>query len=155
MNSVLFLNLGTPAFNYKNPLDFGKLTNFDIESANEINFQVLDSEVQNYEAPFVYNNLTSPITLAYVNKAVKANYQIRNSQTSIVYDGRLLKTANVDLTKLNCGISFELIVNTINGEEYKCRIYFSIPLKLENSTILDGNILQTISLDGSGKFYQF
>ena len=81
--------------------------------------------------------------------------KFENLGTSIFYDGRLLKTANVDLTKLNCGISFELIINTTNGEEYKCRIYFSIPLKLENSTILDGNVLQTISLDGSGKFYQF
>lgn len=111
--------------------------------------------MQSYETPFVYPNLSNPITLTYVNKNVKNNYQIHKAQTSIIYDGRLLKTANVDLTKLNCSISFCVLLTTITGEEYQCRIHFSIPLKTENSTILEGNILQIIPTQGSGKFYQF
>lgn len=131
------------------------MTNFDLSPVSEIDFKVLDSEIQEYNEPFVYNNLSSPITLTYVNKDVKTNYQIKNSQTSIFYDGRLLKTANVGLTELACEITFKLTINTINNEEYQCKIHISIPLKTENATILDGSILQTIKLEGSGKFYQF
>lgn len=146
---------GTPTLNYKSPLKFGKLTNFDLNPTTEIDFKVLNSESEEYDTPFTYNNLSSPITLTYVNKDVKTNYQIKGSQTSIFYDGRLLKTTNVDLTKLACAISFKLTINTINNEEYQCRIHINIPLKTEDSTILDGNILQTITLGDSGKFYQF
>lgn len=146
--------LGIPVFNYKSPLEFGKL-NYNLEASNEITFEVLDSEVQNYEKPYIYNNLSSPITLSYVNKNIKTNYQVRNSQTSLFYDGRLLKTTNVDLTKLNCGVSFKLIISTLSGEEYQCRLHFIIPIKNETSTILDGNILEKINLEGLGKFYQF
>lgn len=80
LNSAHLLKHGTPAIAYKKPLEFGKLTNFDVEPAGEINFKVLDTEVQNYEMPYVYNNLSSPITLTYINKNVKTNYQIRESR---------------------------------------------------------------------------
>lgn len=137
-------------------MGFGKLTNLHHESSSsEIKFEVLNSEVQNYETPFVYNNVSSPITLAYVNENVKTGYQIHNNNTSLTYNGSLLKTANIDLVKLNCGISFQVQITTADEECYQCRIHFMVPLKTEESTIYEGNVLQTISLQGSGKFYQF
>lgn len=142
-------------FAYKNPFEFGKLTDWNIESADTIDFQVLDTQTQDFSNPIVYHNLSNPITLTYVNKNVKTNYQFRNSQTSIFYDGRLLKTANVDLTKLQCGISFRILLTTLAGEKYQCNIHIPIPFKTSSSTILEGNLLQTLSTQGSYKFYQF
>lgn len=136
-------------------MEFGKLTSFDLEVSDEINFQVLDNETNNFEKPIVYNNLSTPITLTYLNKNVKTAFQIRQNETSIIYDGRLLKSANIDLTKLICGVSFTVAIETKDNIEYQCRIYFEIPYKTDAGTILDGNILQTIQTNGTGRFYQF
>ena len=140
---------------YKNPFEFGKLTDFELKQEDEINFHVLDAETDNFETPTVYNNLSNPITLTYLNKDLKTNYQVRQRETSIVYDGRLLKTANVDLSKLNCSISFDISIVDLNDEEYHTKLYINIPYKTDTDSILNGSILQKIQTNGSGRFYQF
>ncbi len=146
--------IGEPAIGYKNPLDFGKFTNSELNSTDKINFNVLDKETDNFENPIVYNNLSSPITLTYINKNVAKNFQVRKNETSIYYDGRLLKSANVDLTKLSAKVSFEITITTSLEEEYKCKVFMNIPYKTDTSSVLDGYLLQELPLAGTAKFYQ-
>ncbi len=127
----------------------------NLESSSEIKFDVLNSDVQDYSVPFVYSNLSSPITLTFINKNIQSGYQIYANNTSLVYNGSLLRTANIDLTKINCGISFQIVIKTIEEECYLCNLHFLIPLKTEENHIYEGNILETISTNGVGKFYQF
>ncbi len=146
--------IGETKINYKNPYNFGKLENFDIESANEISFKVLDEETDIYIDPVVYNNLASPITLTYVNKDIFKNYLVRTNETAIYYDGRLLRTAGINITKLSTTLSFEILVVTYEGEKYKCKLYLEIPYEAENSSVLDGNVLYVMHTDGTARFYQ-
>ena len=117
---------------------------------DNIDFKVLNEETNDFGNPVVYNNLSCPITLTYLNKNVATNFQVRLNGTSIFYDGRLLKSANVDLTKLTASISFEIVIN----EQYTCKLYISIPYKTETGSVLDGNVLQIVPLNGTAKFYQ-
>ena len=138
--------LGTPYLLYKNPLDFGKLTNTDVTSYDWVHFEVLNSDTDiDYTKPYVLNNLSNPITLEYINKNVKTDFSIPTSTSLITYDGRLLKEANVDISKLNCSLSFHIVLVTAEGESYKCKVGITIPLKQDDTTIYDGNILENTS----------
>ena len=142
--------IGEPVINYKNPYDFGKLTDFELDSANSIEFKVLDEETSSFEKPVVYNNLSTPITLTYLNKNVRTSFQVMRNETSIYYDGRLLNVASVDLTRLSATISFDVIIN----DQYTCKLFVSIPYKTDISSIMDGYVMQVIPLNGTAKFYQ-
>lgn len=126
-----------------------------MSSAESISFEVLSKETNNYENPVIYCNLANPITLSLVNKNVATNFQVRLNETSLYYDGRLLKTANVDLSELKTSISFAITIVTSADEEYICKMYIDIPYKTETRSVQDGNLLQTITLNGNAKFYQF
>ena len=142
--------IGTAVLNYKNPFDFGKLTNFDLESAQNIEYNVTDEETGNFEKPTMYNNLSTPITLTYLNKDIYRNFQVRLNETSIYYNGRLLNSANIDITKLKATISFNITIN----DKYTCRLYIDIPYKTDKNIITDGYVKQNLQLNGTGKFYQ-
>ncbi len=128
LNFIKLLQFGTPVFSYKNPLEFGKLSDFNVESSANIQFDVLDSQVQTYDGAFVYNNVSSPITLTYINKDVKTAYQFYDS-TSITYDGRLLKTGGIDLSELDCEFSFRIIITTIERKNLPMYFVFFYSIK--------------------------
>ncbi len=133
---------------YKSPALLGKLGESTTAQNDEIAFNVLSSENGDYSEPFVFDNLSNPITLCYICKDVKTNFQIRSFPASLIYDGRLLKSANVDITSLNCSVSFLITITTSSEEKYICKLYLTIPIKTEDSIILDGNIHTTINLNG-------
>lgn len=136
--------LGTPAFTYKNPLEFGKLTNFNIVPCENIDFEVLNYDKNiDYSKPYVLNNLSNPITLEYVNQNVKSNFGLQASTPSRFYDGRLLKESNVNLSNIACRVSFRILILTSDGQSYSGKVIIDIPLKQENSSIYDGSILET------------
>lgn len=136
--------LGTPTLTYKNPLEFGKLTNFDVASCENINFEVLNYDKDiDYSKPYVLNNLSNPITLEYINQNVKSNFGLQTSTTSRSYDGRLLKEANVNLSNIACRLSFHILILTSDGQSYNGKVIIDIPLKQENASIYDGSILET------------
>lgn len=136
--------LGTPTLTYKNPLEFGKLTNFDATSCETINFEVLNyDENIDYSKPYVLNNLSNPITLEYINKNVKTNFGLQTGTTSRSYDGRLLKEANINFSNIACRFSFHILILTSDGQNYNGQVIIDIPLKQENASIYDGSILET------------
>ena len=141
---------GTPVVNYKNPYDFGKLTNFDLTPASSIEYSISDYETDDFKEPVIYNNLCTPVTLTFLDKNVSTNFQVRSNDATIYYNGKLLKSANVNIATLASTISFDVIIN----EKYTCKLYVSIPYKTEKTTVADGYLLQEIPLNGSGKFYQ-
>ena len=144
--------LGNPVFIYKSPLDYGKLNSFEIPSEDEIDFKIVDEETDNFNSPTMYNNLSTPITLTYLNLNVKENFIVRQNESSIFYDGRLLKAANIDITKLACNVSFKVKITDTSDQEYECTLDFEIPFKSEDKTILDGSIVKAMPVEGT--FYK-
>ena len=145
--------IGNPMLAYKDPLDFGKLSNFDLQFDDEINFKITDTETDIFNEPTMYNNLSSPVTLVYLNSNIKQNFTVNQNETTVFYDGRLLKVANIDVSKLACNASFKIKITDLSNKEYEGTVSFDIPFKSTESTILDGSILTTIPVQCT--FYSY
>lgn len=137
--------LGNPSLYYLDSLNFGTATfheNYKLDNTTE--FTVLNDENKNNEiqsnTPVFFTDCSNPITLKYVNQAVKENY-IVTSNEPVFFDGRLLNMANIALTHLEANISFDIHIESNDNIDYF--YHFSSPILLENgeSSIYDGSIL--------------
>ena len=133
--------LGNPILRYKNPLDFGKTDNEKdpyLKETEDIFFKVLDTNIEtDYTKAHIYNNLSNPVTLTYINKGVKTGYSVSARELTLTYDGNLLQKSNVDLNKLECKLSFDVHILVTDLEEYVCKISIDIPLKNGTSSIYE------------------
>lgn len=135
---------GNPTLYYLDSLNFGTPNiskNFKID--NSLDFTVLNDDNKDnlvqYNTPVFFADCSTPITLKYVNEKIKENY-ILTSNELVLFNGTLLKMANIPLESLKTTISM-----TINIENYADQCYsynLSLPISLENSTqnIYDGSI---------------
>ena len=143
---------------YKNPLDFGKPNTdkvLSMQEVEDISFKIFKpDEEPDFAKPYVYNNLSNPITLTYINKSVNSGYSVSGRDLSLTYDGSLLKKSNVELSSLSCNLSFDVNITTITNEEYICKLNISIPLKNADTTLYDGHILKTLNTEGLFNFYR-
>lgn len=152
--SPTFENLNT-AFIYKNPLEFGKLNNFNAKTSERIDFKVLDnSNNTDFSVPYVYHNLSNPITLEYVNLKVVENFNASTRNMSIEYNGNLLKVANVNLDKLSTNLYFNVNIVDIDNNFYTCRVHVPIVLTTNNYAIYNGELLENIDTKNSCVFLE-
>lgn len=130
--------LGNPNLYYKSLTDFATphISEDNILDNNLI-FSISSDDEVDYSEPILFNNRANPITLSYVNSNIKNNYTFNNS--SLAYDGTLLKNCNVLLSDLQCSISFTICIENNLGENFICPIYLDIPLENTVSSIYDGN----------------
>ena len=148
-----FPKLGNPMLVYKNPVDFGRLVDFDVNFADEIDFKVVNKETENFSTPTVYNNLSSPITLTYINSNVRKSFIVNKNETFVYYDGRLLKVAGIDLSKLNCKVFFKVTIVDMSDKSYESKISFEIPYKDEDKIISNGSVLKKLQVHN--EFYSY
>ncbi len=104
------------------------------------------------DTPTLYNNLANPITLSYVNQNIKTDYTFTDTSSPITYDGSLLKKCNIQLEQLTCNLSFDILITNNLDQNFKCTVFLDIPLKTEEKTIYDGNII--LEKDTNLKFYR-
>jgi len=99
--------LGTPNLFYKNLNDFASPNILEENLLDsELNFSVSSDDNIDFSKPILFNNCANPITLSYVNSDIKNNYTITNTDSSMTYDGSLLKKCNILLNDLSCSLSF-------------------------------------------------
>lgn len=91
--------------------------------------------------------------MSYVNQNIKTDYTIVNTESSITYDGSLLKKCNVPLSFLNCNISFDIFITNNLDQEFKCSVFLDIPLEDGEKSIYDGNL--KITKDTNLSFYRY
>lgn len=139
---------------YKNINNFAK--NELIENnllENSLDFEIVSDSEADLNNPILYNNLANPITLSYINSNIKTDYTITDTSTPITYDGSLLKRCNVSLDSINCNLSFDIYVINNLDQEFKYTMFIDIPLKNNDRSIYDGNIIQR--LDTNFTFYRY
>lgn len=142
-------------FTYKNPLEFGKLNNFDNTTSERINFKVLDNNYDtDFSQPYVYYNLSNPITLEYIHQRAVENFNVGMQSTSIEYNGKLLKTANVKLDKLSANLYFNINIVDVNHNSYTCRVHIPIDLSKNNYAIYNGELLENIDTKNLYSFFR-
>ena len=126
-------NIGKKSLTYKNTLNFGLKQ--EIEEAKEtqdINFNIVytnqeNSQVNYNEANF-FTDCSNPITLEYLNYDIKTGFNMEENK-SIVFDGSILKEANVSTKDLECKVKFRINIINNENQKYSCPINIKIPLK--------------------------
>lgn len=134
---------GTPMILYKKYSDFG-LDKLKKENniKNDIEFKVYSNGETDYEAPAFYADCSNPITLSYINDNIVTNFLLLDNGKPILYDGSLLKRANIPLSSISATISFNVnVVNNLN-ETFTTNVIIPITLKNNTNSIYDGNITE-------------
>lgn len=129
---------GTKILNYKNPLNFGKYQELSSPDNGRINFNIVntneENENNNYNEPTFYTDCSNPISLGYLNKDLLTNYSVSSDTSSVSFNGKVLKEANVDLSSINCTLNFTIhIVNNLNQ-----KFAYNMKLDIDLDGIYDG-----------------
>lgn len=147
-------SMGKPEFYFKSINKFSK-SEFTEENKiqNNLKFEISSEDNANLDTPILYNNLANPITLTYINNNIKTDYTITDTSTPITYDGSLLKRCQVPLESIKTNISFDIYITNNLNQKFKSSVYLEIPLKDENTSILDGSITQKKAINTT--FYRY
>ena len=139
---------GKPNLYYKKLTDFATSKyNQDDLIDKSITFETTSENSIDYSKPILYNNCANPITICYINSDLTENYTFPNNISKLTYNGSLLKMCGIALSSLNCKISFDIKITNNLNEQYFCPIILNIPLSTESSTIYDGNLTITDSIN--------
>ena len=139
INMNLNSGMGNQLLNYKDIHEFGKFKMIE-NSGGRINYNVLHTNIENedndYSNPTFFTDCSNPITLGYVNRDVVTKYKVSKDNNLIVFDGKVLKTAGVNLKDIGCSISFTIHLKNNLDEEY---IYNAdINISLEDEAVYNG-----------------
>ena len=123
---------------------------------NNINFNVISSNVDNVKEPSFYADCSNPILLSSINQDIVPYFIIRNTNSAVTFDGNLLLDSTILLSNIEYSISFSIhIVNELD-EEYICNLTLPIILSDDSdiNTIYDGSYQVILTEIPSGKFYK-
>ena len=150
-------DIGTKFLNYKNPLDFGKYKNIQFPQNGRIDFNIVNTNSENenndYSKPTFYTDCSNPITLGYLNKDILTNYSVSQDSSSVSFNGKVLKEANIDLNDINYNLSFKIhIVNNLN-QKFVYDMNLDVNLNDNNGGIYNGYVYK--GKNTSGNEYRF
>ncbi len=137
--------IGLPNLYYLDSLNFGtQSVNENYKIADSLDFTVLNDTNEEgsiqYNTPVFFTDCSNPITLKYVNRPVKENYTITSNEP-VLFNGNLLKMANIDLKDLEITIGFRIHVVNHENEDYFYDFSLPISLESEEHSIYEGSIL--------------
>ena len=147
------LDKGTKILNYKNPFSFGKYKEIESPINNRIDFKIIntnqENESNNYDEPTFYTDCSNPINLGYLNKDLLTKYSVSNESSTVSFNGKVLKEANISLDDINYNLKFTIhIVNNLNE-----KFSYNMNLDVNLDGIYDGYTYRAKST--SGNEYRF
>lgn len=147
------LDKGTKILNYKNPFSFGKYKEIELPLNNRIDFKIIntnqENESNNYDEPTFYTDCSNPINLGYLNKDLLTKYSVSNESSTVSFNGKVLKEANISLDDINYNLKFTIhIVNNLNE-----KFSYNMNLDVNLDGIYDGYTYRAKST--SGNEYRF
>lgn len=147
------LDKGTKILNYKNPFSFGKYKEIASPINNRIDFKIVstnkENESNNYDEPTFFTDCSNPINLGYLNKDLLTKYSVSNESSTVTFNGKVLKEANISLDDINYNLKFTIhIVNNLNE-----KFSYNMNLDVNLDGIYDGYTYRAKST--SGNEYRF
>ena len=147
-------NLGEPNLYFKSIHQFSKSELIDENKIQDhLDFSISSEDSANLDTPTLYNNLANPITLTYINSNIKTDYTITDTSVPITYDGSLLKRCNVSLENIQARVSFDIYITNNLDQKFKSSVYLDIPLKNEETSILNGSMTERRTINIT--FYRY
>ncbi len=151
-------DVGTQILNYKNPNLLGTFQPLSSASGGKINFKVVNTNEENestdYNAPTFYTDCSNPISLGYLNRGIVQNYSIHDEIHSVVYNGKLLEQAGVDLANLDVNLLFDIHLKNYDDDTFVYHANMDVVLNTESKEIFGGYLYQPRT-DTSGNEYVF
>lgn len=148
---------GTKILNYKNPLNLGKFKELEYSNNNRIDFNIINTNTENenhdYSVPTFYTDCSNPITLGYLNKDLLTNYSVAEGSSSISFNGKVLKEANIDLNDINYTVSFKIHITNNLNQKFVYDMSLDVNLNDDNGGIYNGYVYRGKTT--SGKEYRF
>ncbi len=156
--STVTPEIGTQVLNYKNLNSFGTFEALSSASAGRIDFNIVntneENDAANYSTPTFYTDCSNPISLGYLNKGVVKNYSIHDDVNSVVFNGKLLEQAGVDLAGLDASLLFDIHLRNYDGDTFVYHADIDVKLNTETKEILGGYLYQSRN-NTSGSEYVF
>ena len=143
------LDKGTKILNYKNPFSFGKYKEIESPINNRIDFKIIstnkENESNNYDEPTFFTDCSNPINLGYLNKDLLTKYSVSNESSTVSFNGKVLKEANISLDDINYNLKFTIhIVNNLNE-----KFSYNMNLDVNLDGIYDGYTYRAKSTSGN------
>lgn len=146
-------DIGTKILNYKNPLDFGKYKNIQFPDNGRIDFNIINTNTENentdYSKPTFYTDCSNPITLGYLNKDILTNYSVSENSSTVSFNGKVLKEANIDLSTINYNLSFKIHITNNSNQKFVYNINLNADLNDANGGIYNGYIFKGKNTSGN------
>lgn len=148
---------GSKVINYKNPTKFGEYLDIDNCKNDRIDFNIVNTNQENesndYDKPTFYTDCSNPIALGYINKDILNNYSVSADASTVSFNGKVLKEANIDINDINYALEFTIhIVNNLN-QKFSYRMKIDVNLDSSSGSIYNGYTYTGTTL--SGNEYRF
>ncbi len=142
-------SIGQKSLTYKNTLNFGLKEEIDeARQTQDINFNIVHTNKEqnevNYDEATFFTDCSNPITLEYLNYNVKKGFNMQENR-SIMFDGSILKEANVKTKDIECKVKFKINIINNENQKYSCPVNIRIPLK----DIYNGTTMKAKNTDES------
>lgn len=140
--------LGTPGLFYKNPTSLGKpvVDDLDNKISDRLDFTVnSENSTVDYTKPSFYADCSNPLTLSYVNSSVDSSLIIKNSSSTVTFDGSLLEKSGTKLNNINATVNFTIHIINANDDEFTCDVSLPIPLSDDQNSIYDGHYVKELT----------
>lgn len=148
---------GDYIFNYKNPKKFGKYLSLENYKDNRISMNVIttNEEIKNvdYNKNIFYTDCSNPLALGFVNRNFITNGVVSDTNGQIMFDGSILKNANVDLQAISGKIEFLIHIKNNLGEKFICNLTIDNDLTKDKDNLLNGYSI--LIEDTQGQNYEF
>ena len=148
---------GEHIFNYKNPKEFGKYVSLKNYENDKILMNVISTNEQinkaDYNKNIFYTDCTNPISLGFINRNFIKNGKVTDAQGLLLFDGSILKNANVDLKTISGKIDFLIHIKNNLGENFICNVSIENDLTKNEEEILNGYSMKILDL--KDKKYDF
>lgn len=143
--------IGEHVFNYKNPEEFGKFVDFPNYQEDGIWFKIAHSNNEQSEIGYnnsvFYTDCSNPISIGFINKNLIKNGAIGNMNGKIVFDGSILKNANIDLESISGDISFTIHIRNNLDESFICNVNIENKFEDIENGIYSGYVMKIQNIE--------
>lgn len=148
---------GERFINYKNPLDFGEYK--ELNKADRIDFKIIntnsENENSNYSEPTFYTDCSNPISLGYINRDIVNHFSINDQMNSLVFNGKLLQIANINLDDINYELKFDIHIKNYDDDNFVYHATINGNLNYNNGELYNNGYLYQTRSTTSGNEYDF
>ena len=149
---------GTKILNYKNLNNFGIFEEISNPEDGKINFNIINTNEQNentdYNLPSFYADCSNPISLGYLNKDIVKGFSVNEQVNSLVFNGKLLQSANINLDEISYTLSFDIHIKNYDNDAFVYHANINGDLNNESGGLYNGYLYQGKN-STSGSEYDF